>query len=42
MNAENHIKQLEDVVEEYLDKTKENIRKEVSLFSSAGENYGGV
>lgn len=42
MKLEKEIKKLEDVVEEYIDKTKEIIRKEVSLFSCPGENNGGV
>lgn len=42
MNVENGIKKLEDVVDEYIDKTTEIIRKEVSLFSCPGENNGGV
>lgn len=42
MNVEKGVKKLEDVVEEYIDKTKEIIRKEVSLFSCPGENNGGV
>lgn len=37
-----YLKQLEDVVQNYIDEKSEIIGKKISPFSSPGENYGGI